>query len=87
MSYKQDESPRYHARVVAEKIARVHGAVLLLGSATPSLESYFRAAQGELTLLVMPRRIGDIPLPVIQSKNPGIKVVWMAMAGKDQQGA
>ena len=65
MSYKQDESPRYHARVVAEKIARVHGAVLLLGSATPSLESYFRAAQGELTLLVMPRRIGDIPLPVI----------------------
>ena len=65
MSYKQDESPRYHARVVAEKIARVHGAVLLLGSATPSLESYFRAAQGELTLLVMPRRIGDIPLPII----------------------
>ena len=35
-SYKQDESPRYHARVVADKLAQLHGAVLLLGSATPS---------------------------------------------------
>ena len=33
------------------------------------------------------KKESDIPLPVIQSKNPGIKVVWMAMAGKDQQGA
>ncbi len=66
MSYKQDESPRYHARVVAEELAKIHQAVLLLGSATPSLESYYRAKQGELTLLTMPKRIGDMPLPVVQ---------------------
>ncbi len=66
MSYKQDESPRYHARVVAEELARIHQAILLLGSATPSLESYYRAQQGEFTLLTMPTRIGDMPLPVVQ---------------------
>lgn len=66
MSYKQDESPRYHARVVAEQIARVHGAVLLLGSATPSLESYARAQVGQLTHLVMEHRIGDLPLPMVK---------------------
>ena len=49
MSYKQDESPRYHARVVAEQIARLHEAILLLGSATPSMESYYRAKTGDLT--------------------------------------
>lgn len=65
MSYKQDESPRYHARVVAEEIAKANDAVLLLGSATPSLESYYRAKTGEFTLLNMPRRIGDMPLPVV----------------------
>ena len=63
MSYKQDESPRYHARVVAEELAHLHGAVLLLGSATPSLETYHRAKMGELTLLRMQHRVGDIPLP------------------------
>ncbi len=65
MSYKQDESPRYHARVVAEELAKLHGAVLLLGSATPSLESYAKAKAGKLTLLTMTRRIGDVPLPAV----------------------
>lgn len=65
MSYKQDESPRYHARVVAEQIARLHEAILLLGSATPSMESYYRAKAGDLTLITMPKRIGDMPLPVV----------------------
>lgn len=65
MSYKQDESPRYHARVVAEQIARLHEAILLLGSATPSMESYYRAKTGDLTLITMPKRIGDMPLPVV----------------------
>ncbi len=62
-SYKQDESPRYHARVVAEELARLHGAALVLGSATPSLETYHRARTGELTMLTMQHRVGDIPLP------------------------
>ena len=64
-SYKQDESPRYHARVVAEELAHLHHAVLLLGSATPSLETYHRARTGELTLLTMRHRVGDIPLPEV----------------------
>ena len=67
MSYKQDESPRYHARVVAEILARRHGAIFVLGSATPSLESYARARAGELTLLSMPERIGSQPLPEVRA--------------------
>ena len=67
MSYKQDESPRYHARVVAEILARRHGAVLVLGSATPSLESYARTQAGVLTLLTMPERIGSQPLPQVRA--------------------
>ncbi|MBO6291380.1 MAG: primosomal protein N' [Selenomonas sp.] len=67
MSYKQDESPRYHARVVAEQLARIHGAVLLLGSATPSLETYYRANNGELKLLELPERIGSLPMPLVHA--------------------
>lgn len=64
-SYKQDESPRYHARVVAEKLAQIHHAALVLGSATPSLETYYRAGKGEFIRLSMPKRIGDMPLPTV----------------------
>lgn len=46
-SYKQEESPKYHAREVAVERARAHQAVVVLGSATPSLESYYRALPGE----------------------------------------
>ena len=67
MSYKQDESPRYHARTAAEILARRHGAIFVLGSATPSLESYARAQKGELTLLRMPERIGSQPLPHVRA--------------------
>ena len=65
-SYKQDESPRYHARVVADKLAQLHGAVLLLGSATPSLETYYHAIKGDYGLLKLTKRIGNMPLPQIQ---------------------
>ena len=64
-SYKQDESPRYHAKVVAKKLAETYGAVLLLGSATPSLESYHYAQTGELTLLKLSKRVGERPLPTV----------------------
>lgn len=64
-SYKQDESPRYHARVVAEKLAEIYGAPLLLGSATPSLETYHRAQIGKCTMLQLPNRIGNKPLPQV----------------------
>ncbi len=57
-SYKQDAPPpRYHARDAALELARLTGATVILGSATPSLESYYRVQRGEFTLLEMPRRI------------------------------
>lgn len=65
-SYKQDNPPRYHARIVAEEFAKFHGAAIVFGSATPSLENFYRAQRGELTLLKMPRRVLDNPLPEVK---------------------
>ena len=65
-SYKQDEAPRYHARLVAAERCRREGAVLLLGSATPGLETYWRAQRGEIGLAVLDRRIDDRPLPQVE---------------------
>lgn len=55
--YKQGSAPYYHAREVAEKLAELTGALLILGSATPSLEAYARALEGRYRLLEMPKRI------------------------------
>ena len=55
-SYKSDMSPRFHAREVAAEMAARLGIPVVLGSATPSVESYYRAAQGEYTLLRLTRR-------------------------------
>ena len=65
-SYKQGEAPRYHAREVAVVRARMEGAVCLLGSATPSLESWSAARAGKHTLLELPERVGSRPLPPIR---------------------
>ncbi|HUW64650.1 MAG TPA: primosomal protein N' [Spirochaetia bacterium] len=65
LTYKQEDQPRYHARVVAGWRAARHGAVLLLGSATPSLESYRLARAGRYALLTLPVRVDDRPLPVV----------------------
>jgi len=65
-TYKSDKSPRYHAREAAGELARLHGAVVVLGSATPSLEAYYAAEQGEYRLLRLPRRIDDRPLPPVE---------------------
>lgn len=56
-SYKQEMSPRYHAREVAVKLAELTGAVVILGSATPDVVSYYRAQRGEYKLLRLPKRI------------------------------
>ena len=57
-SYKQqDPAPRYHARDVALKLAALTGAVVLLGSATPDVVSYYRAERGRYTLLALPERV------------------------------
>ena len=65
-SYKQDESPRYHARDVAVLRAAVENARVVLGSATPSLESWFNAQNGKYALAEMDRRAGMGTLPAIR---------------------
>ncbi len=62
-SYKQGEAPRYHAREVAIVRARAEGAVVVLGSATPSLESWNNATSGKYELLTLPDRAGGARLP------------------------
>jgi primosomal protein N' (replication factor Y) len=57
-AYKQDSVPRYHARSVAEHLAQSLGAVLILGSATPSVETFWRSQQGDVCLLALPERVG-----------------------------
>jgi primosomal protein N' (replication factor Y) len=65
-SYKQQETPRYHGRDVAVVRARDLGAVAVLGSATPSLESRYNAERGKYTLLELPERIENRPMPRVQ---------------------
>ncbi|HEY6807605.1 MAG TPA: primosomal protein N', partial [Gemmatimonadales bacterium] len=65
-SYKQGSAPRYHARDVASMRARLEGARLVLGSATPSLETLHLAATGKITTLSLPARIGARPLPPVE---------------------
>jgi primosomal protein N' (replication factor Y) (superfamily II helicase) len=65
-SYKQGESPRYHARELAIVRARHAGAVTVLGSATPSLESWVNADKGKYRLLELPQRAGGASLPQVE---------------------
>ncbi len=65
-SYKQEEAPRYHARDVAVMRAQMEGAVVVLGSATPSLESYFNAKKGKYRLLDLPVRADDAKMPLVR---------------------
>lgn len=62
-SYKQEENPRYHAREVAEWRSRYHHCPLILGSATPSLESYARSIKGVYTLCELKERVHSQTLP------------------------
>jgi len=65
-AYKQDESPRYHGRDVAVMRGRLEGAPVVLGSATPSVESWANAARGKYRPLALPRRIGPQGLPRVE---------------------
>jgi len=65
-SYKQEETPRYHARDVAVMRAKMAGAVVVLGSATPSLESYYNAKKDKYALLELPDRVEKRPLPEVE---------------------
>ncbi|MEO5591569.1 MAG: primosomal protein N' [Chitinophagaceae bacterium] len=66
-SYKQqDPAPRYHARDAAVYFASLFAAKVLLGSATPSIESYYNAASGKYVLVKLNERFGNVPMPVIE---------------------
>lgn len=62
-TYKQESNPRYHAREVAQKRAELQGAVLLLGSASPCVETFYEVKHGGALLLELPERIGAASLP------------------------
>ena len=72
-TYKQEEAPRYHARDVAIMRGQMENAVVVLGSATPSLESYHNAKKGKYALLELPDRVDD-------QKMPRVRVVDMRQA-------
>src|SRR6202051_5328401 len=65
-SYKQEETPRYHARDIAVMRAKMANAVVVLGSATPSLESYFNAKKHKYALVELPDRVERRPLPEVE---------------------
>jgi primosomal protein N' (replication factor Y) len=78
-TYKQEEAPRYHARDLAVMRGQMEGAVVVLGSATPSLESYYNAQRGKYTLLELTERADG-------AKMPHIRVVDMRQAVRKNGG-
>jgi primosomal protein N' (replication factor Y) len=78
-TYKQEESPRYNARDVAVVRGQMESAVVVLGSATPSLESYYNCQRGKYTLLELPERVDD-------QKMPYVRVVDMRRASRGGKG-
>ena len=78
-SYKQEEAPRYHARDVAIMRGQMENAVVVLGSATPSLESFYNCKRGKFTLLELPERVDN-------QKMPHVRVVDMRQAAHKEKG-
>ena len=79
-SYKQEESPRYHARDVAVMRGSMENAAVVLGSATPSIESFHNAKSGKYKLLTLPARADNKKMPIV-------RVVDMRMDSRKQKGA
>jgi primosomal protein N' (replication factor Y) len=82
-SYKQSETPRYHARDVAVVRARLSGAVCVLGSVTPSLESWRNAQEGKFRILSLPERVGGRPMPPVEIVD--LRTAWPAPKGRSAQ--
>lgn len=79
-SFKQfDPSPRYNARDCALYLAQLHGAKSILGSATPSLESYFNASEGKYELVEINERYGNLDLPGIVVVDVKNEIRWKKM--------
>ena len=66
-SYKSESTPKYHARDVAMELAKLHGAGVIMGSATPSLEAYYRAKSGEYLLFTLTERLSGGHLPTVHT--------------------
>ena len=80
-SYKQSEVPRYHARDAAVVRAHLSGAVCVLGTATPSLESWQNARIGKFRKIDLPERIGGRPMPAVEVVDP-----WHGDGGRGRRG-
>ncbi len=78
-TYKQEETPRYHARDVAIMRGQMENAVVVLGSATPSMESFYNCKRDKFTLLELPERVDD-------QKMPHVRVVDMRQAMFKEKG-
>ena len=78
-SYKQEETPRYHARDVAIMRGQMENAAVVLGSATPSLESFYNCKRGKFALLELPERVDN-------QKMPHVRVVDMRQAASRARG-
>src|SRR5213078_1254237 len=78
-SYKQEEAPRYHARDVAVVRGQMEGAVVVLGSSTTSMESFYNVQKGKYTLLEMPSRVDDKRMPIV-------RVVYMRKENRKAKG-
>ncbi|MGD1089219.1 MAG: primosomal protein N' [Verrucomicrobiota bacterium] len=78
-TYKQEEAPRYHARDVAIMRGQMEDAAVVLGSATPSLESFYNCKRGKYTLLELPERVDN-------QKMPHVRVVDMRQAAHKEKG-
>jgi primosomal protein N' (replication factor Y) len=78
-TYKQEEAPRYHARDVAIMRGQMENAVVVLGSATPSLESFYNCKRGKFSLLELPERVDN-------QKMPHVRVVDMRQAASRARG-
>lgn len=86
-TYKQESSPRYHAKRLAMFLAKKHNAALVLGSATPSVESFYEAEIGSLTQLSLPERAASATLPTVFIDNlaDGFKTGAPSMFAQDLQ--
>ncbi len=86
-AYKQQESPRYHARDLAVLRGKLAGAVVVLGSATPSLESYRHAEEGKYRKLELRRRVEQRPLPAMRPVDMRQEFRDRAAAGGGRRGS
>src|SRR5436305_12226180 len=85
-SYKQEETPRYHGRDVAVMRGKLSGAAVVLGSATPSLESFHNAQQKKYSLIELRERVEERPLPQVEVVDMRAEFVRVALAPREGSG-